>query len=354
MGNIHEKGSYELINNQSDDVPPTNIVPKIMISQLKMLALDVIKSDNIDDTFKDYDNKTILDYYKSNMILDIFMKNDKKAVKLAHAFPGTNENLMFIYFPVVPVDIIIIMSKKIDFNALNENDGTFLFGKSKVHLENMCKLLESVDTINVNLTNNLNLTFFEELIHDQELRDNNLCSRLIQSLEKRNYNFNRVRYDHNTFLTQMLNRIPDMTFHLAETMKLKSFDITTESRWLYHILTNHLRNINNYVHFMLQRDDYVKLILGLYMSLYIDVWGDKFIVFLRKVSSYNHEKCIECLNYKDENGDTVIHYMAHSHDKNTLQFTLSMFRDELKLDANNEGKTPLMLYNESDLKTLLQ
>ena len=34
--------------------------------------------------------------------------------------------------------------------------------------------------------------------------------------------------------------MPNRVGNFAETMKLKSFDITTESRWLYDLLTNHL------------------------------------------------------------------------------------------------------------------
>lgn len=105
---------------------------------------------------------------------------------------------------------------------------------------------------------------------------------------------------------------------------------------------------------MFRRDDYVKLFFGLYNKLYIDRWNDKFIIFIRKASIINYNKLIECLNYKDDIGDTIVHLIAFNHDKLTLQFVVTYFKDDLKIEANNEGKTPLMLYNESNFKMILQ
>jgi hypothetical protein len=105
---------------------------------------------------------------------------------------------------------------------------------------------------------------------------------------------------------------------------------------------------------MFQRDNYNKLIFGLYRSLYIDVWGDRFIVFLKKVLEFSKTTCIECLNYTNKKGNTVIHLMARMHDKQTLQYCVHTFQKVVNIEANNDGKTPLMLYNESSFKTLLK
>ena len=104
---------------------------------------------------------------------------------------------------------------------------------------------------------------------------------------------------------------------------------------------------------MLKRKDYIKILFGLYSNLYIDVWGNKFIIFLKKASDIYEEKITHCLNYKNEIGNTVIHEMAKYHDKLTLQFCVNYF-PELNIGPNNEGKTPLVLYNENKLENRLQ
>lgn len=370
MGNVPEKQSYALINNpincENDSSIETNTITKPTMS-LTTLIKAVSTSTNIKDTFKDYDKDTILDYYKTNQAIDIFKLNNLKSVELANALSGTNLDLMFKYAIYVPVELIIVMSKNINFNAVNQNGETFLYSildnkgeehdfqiKIKNRLEYVCTLLKNIDNIDVNSTDKYNQTFFEQIIRNKGLKNYNTDLKLIQLLEKRNYNFNKLGNDKNTFLTQMLKSMPKMVDNFAGTMKLKSFDITTESRWLYELLTNHLNNIHNYIHYMFQREDYNKLIFDLYKSLYIDVWGDRFIVFIKKVLVYDQKKCIECLNYKGKNGNTIIHLLAIVHDKQTLQFCVSHFQKVLIIEANNDGKTPLMLYNENSFKTLLK
>lgn len=387
MGNVPEKQPYMLINNVAtcetlndnstetivkSITKPTNSTETIVKTitkpnSLAMLIKAVGTSTNITDTFKDYDENTILDYYKTSEIVSIFKQNNSKSLVLAHALPANNQELMFKYAIYVPVELIIIMSKNINFNAVDKNSETFLYSildnkgekydfdiKIKDRLEYVCTLLENIDTIDVNLTNTYSQTFFEKIIQNRGLTDYATNLKFIQLLEKRNYNFNKLGHDCNTFLTQMLISMPKMVGNFSQTLKLKSFDITTESRWLHHLLTNNLKDIHNYIYYMFQRDDYNKLILKLYRSLYIDVWGDCFIIFLKKVLIFNKTKCIACLNYKNKKGNTVIHIMARMHDKQTLQYCVNTFQNILTIEANNDEKTPLMLYNESSFKTLLK
>jgi hypothetical protein len=129
--------------------------------------------------------------------------------------------------------------------------------------------------------------------------------------------------------------------------------VAIESRWLYHILTNKLDVVHNYIHYMFKREDYKRLFFELYKNLYINVWNEKFIIFLKKASTYDNNKTYECINYQNETGNTVIHLMAKCHDKQTLQFCVNYFC-ALTFGPNNEGKTPLVLYNESKLKNKLK
>ena len=129
MGNIPDKQEYTLINNpiNCENTITTEILTTT--KSLETLIIDVTKSNNIDEIFKNYDEKTILDYYKSDSIIEILMLNNDKSLKLANALPVNKEKLIFKYFPIVPVNLIIIMSKNIDFNVLDENKETFLFKK---------------------------------------------------------------------------------------------------------------------------------------------------------------------------------------------------------------------------------
>lgn len=177
----------------------------------------------------------------------------------------------------------MLCQKNIDFNVLNDNNETFLFKKLekgdmyisqfdkiiKDHLNYITTLLNNVDNIDVNLENKNGQAFFEELISKRRLENYVNTSNLIQSLEKQNYNFNRLDHENRTFLPRMLICTPDMTFNLSKTMLLKSFDITTESRWLYHMLTHQLDNIHNYIYYMFKRNDYVKLFFKLYKKLFL-------------------------------------------------------------------------------------
>lgn len=362
MGNIPDKHEYTSIDNpincENTVISESTIIPEITTKSLQTLITDVAKTNNIDNVFKNYNEKTILDYYKSDSIIGILSSNNDKALQLANALPVNKEKLIFKYFPIVPVNLMIIMSKNIDFNVLDENQETFLFKKLEKeylkYLKYITTLLENVDNINVNSENKSGQTFFEKLISDGKLNDYNTTSNLIQSLEKQNYNFNRLDHNEQTFLTQMLICHPSMTFYLSKTINIKSFDITIESRWLYHILTHHLGDIHNYIFYMYQRDDYVKSFYKLYNNLFIDVWDDKFIIFIRKALCINNDKCIECLNYKNEEGNTIIHLLASYHDKQTLQFIVNKFQKVLKIEPNNDEKMPLMLYNESSFKTILK
>jgi hypothetical protein len=368
MGNTTDKQEYTLVNNpincETDVIPESTVIPEITSKSLQTLITDIARSNNINYIFKNYDEKTILDYYKSDSIIGILSSNNDKALQLANALPVNKEKLIFKYFSVVPVNLIIIMSKNIDFNVLDENEETFLFKKLKKgtmftsdfdvlvknHLKYITKLLNNVDNINVNLENKNKQTFLENLIYEGRLEDYDTSANLIQSLEKQNYNFNRLNNDKQTFLTRMLICNPDMTFELAKTMNIKSFDIAIESRWLYYILTNHL----NYIYYMFQKEDYIESFYKLYNNLFIEVWDDKFIIFIRKALLINTDKCIECLNYKNKKGNTIIHLIASYHDKKTLQFIVNKFQKTLKIEPNNDGKTPLMLYNESSFKTILK
>lgn len=137
-------------------------------------------------------------------------------------------------------------------------------------------------------------------------------------------------------------------------MKVEPYDIAIESRWLYFVLTEKLDHLHNYIIYMFQRKKYDDLFLRLYRNLYIDIWNDRFIVFLHKAAQVSSKKCIECLNYCDEDNNSIVHLMAQYHDKATLSFTLRYFQGHFKIKPNNEGKTPLQLYDESSIKNLLK
>jgi hypothetical protein len=77
-------------------------------------------------------------------------------------------------------------------------------------------------------------------------------------------------------------------------------------------------------------------------------------MFIKKALVINNNKCNKCLNYKNKKGNTIIHLIASYHDKKTLQFIVNKFQKVLKIEPNNDGKMPLMLYNESSFKTILQ
>lgn len=364
LANVNLNSDTNTNNTNSINNTNTTGNPKVDINTNKLEKLTKLVNavdckegnNNLEKIFKDYSENVILDYYESDSAITIFKRNDNKALQLAHNLPKNDRQLMFKYFSKVPTELILVMSKNINFNAVNDKGETFLYQYDviKENLDSLCAILENVNDININLIVK-NRTFLEELIRYKELPNNETkLVTFFELLEKRNYNFNKFCYYKDTFLTQTLVNIPKMKLNFANTMKLKSFDITIESRWLYHILTHFVDDVHNYIYYMFQRDDYKKLFMGLYSNLYIDMWGDKFIVFLKKACSLNDKKTFDCINYKNEKGDTIIHLMAECHDKQTLQFAVRYFKQILQIGANDKGKTPLMLYEESNFKNILE
>ena len=245
------------------------------------------------------------------------------------------------------------MAGNIDFNYLNKEKETFLFMSTMGnHLDYLCKLLEKVNTIKIDICNNNELTFFDMLILRKQLNNTNHTKKLIRLLEKLNYNFNRTYPSGRTFLTLLLDNITTSRDCYYEIMTLESYDIAIESEWLY-LLSGSNITLHNYVNHMFRRKNYENLVLRLYKNLINNVWSNRFILFLKKAKQLHPNKLIECLNYKDDNGNTLIHVMAESHDKITLQYTINCFKDRLIIKPNNDGKTPLMLYEESNFKNIL-
>ena len=78
MGNQSDKQSYALINNpincENDALTENDTPTKTSNKSSETLLTDVIKSKNISDTFKNYDDKAILDLYYSDAIIDEFRK----------------------------------------------------------------------------------------------------------------------------------------------------------------------------------------------------------------------------------------------------------------------------------------
>lgn len=309
--------------------------------------------ESIERIFKDYDQNTILDYYESDEAVTLLTRNNRKSLILAQNLPKSDRGLMFKYFPDVPLELVIVMSKQINFNATNERKQTFLYEDDVFkYIGYITDLIDKIDDININLIVN-RYTFLAHLIRrNYSLPNDNELSKLFGVLEAKKYNFNNFCFYNDTILTQMLMKYPGKIFNLAEMMKLKTFNISIESRWLYHILDTKLDELHNYVYYMFQREDYKKLLFNLYNNLYINVWGDKFIIFLKKVIVTNSEKTYDCLRYKDESGNTILHSMAKNHDKLTLQFCVNYFT-ELDFESDNMGSELLKLYNESKLANRL-
>lgn len=375
MGNQAEKEQYVTINENMvtckdfddmviDKTKPSNKIDTFTKHKLLSTLIDTInKSKDIaNDVFNNYDEEIILDYYESTECLEILQKNDKKAKQLAQLLPPNKRMLAWKYFRCVPANLIIVMTNSINFNLVNKNNETFLFQKIegyaysddiKKHINHICFLLKNIDSIDVNLRNNRNMTFFEYLINNSYIKGGAEDIELIELLEQKKYNFNKINSEKTSCLTYMLRCNSCYASNFAQMIRLESYDIALESRWLYHLLNKDI-TLNSYVNYMFTRKKHDDLILRFYTNLYIDVWGDKFIVFLQKIADNNKAKCIECLNYRDENDDTVVHHMARAHDKQTLLFTIRYFKVDLIIKPNKDNKMPLDLYEESSLKNLLK
>lgn len=339
------------VNIQNKKTVPTHT--PTLCNDVETLKSKVTKENlrNFESIFAEYDENTVLEYYNTKHAIELLTKNDVLSIKLAQIIPKTTKPLIHKYFPKVPFNILILMKDKLDFNSLNNNH-TFLFNNTvPTNIEYVCKLINAIDNLDINAHWN-GLPFLYGLLHNYMLDTTDL-TKLFETLDSHKYDFNDFGYDRDTFLTYALYRNPKMIFDLANTLRITSFNISIESRWLYFLITKELTHVHNYIYYMFTRDDYSKLFYELYKNLYIDTWGDSFIVFLKKAITVNKPKSIECMKYVDTNtGNTILHLFGQCHDKQTMQFCLWYFKTN-NAHVNHQNKTALDMYQNSAIKNVL-
>lgn len=345
------KPTHSNDNEQIPDIKSTNTQNlKELTKEISSKTHDVNLITQLKTTFEKYNENVILDFYESDDAVYYLKKNDIFAIKLAELIPKNNRPIIHKYFIDIPVEIIIIMKDKLDFNALSKGYRFLYYSKLVIkNLSYVCNLIENIDNIDLNLTVET-YTFLDHILIQDNLSEIRIkLMQLFQVLDKKKYNFNHLCCNRNTFLTQMIISHPKLTRDLAKTILLDSFDFTVESRWLYLIVNDHLMELNWYIYYMFQRTYHKASFIKLYNNLHTNVWNDKFNIFLKTAVAFDRQKTIKCMNYVNEDGDTIIHLMAKYHDKITLQFCVTYFNDNLKIKPNNLGKTPSQLYNESKI-----
>lgn len=318
--------------------------------------MEYAKCEEIKKILSDYDEETIIDFY-TNHAQRYFLDNDQKAKILASLLPKNNGNLIKLYVHLsdpIPCELYALMTN-LNFNYLSDRNETFLFSMKDKEINFCAKLLATVDSININQINIGNCTFLMKLMKNRvEQKYINNYFELVKVLTEKKFNFNVQSITGHTVLSIASINNSHLVFNFADFVKIEEYDITTEVYWLYLLLNNHYRYIHNYIHNMIKRKDSISILYRLFKSYEYASCDNDFLLFLIKWKQQISDNTTKsCLEYVDDNGNSIVHLMAQRRCKKSLGYINTHF-PELKFKSNVSGKTICDLYGENRMENRLK
>lgn len=370
MGNkttkTHQLIEYSSVNSTKNDTLFDNSPVKTIHEKsdnnimLEKLISDVNKAktkEDIVEIFSLNQSDVIDDFYCSDELINLLKMNNSKSDLLAMLLPKSERDLIRKYFnSSVPYQILLLMGKNLDYNILNENGNTFLYATWNNNIPYVIELIKNISDININHINKIGMTFLMEkanfVIPDSKLKQ---FIKLIKLLaQKKVYNFNVLNICGNSILSILLSSNGNSNFSFSRLISIEEYDITIECNWLHILIANHQKNkIHNYLHFMLNRSDYKRLIHNLFNIYHYTSCENDFMYLLQECDRMNNTKTRETLQYTDLDGNTIIHLMAKRQCKKLLKFTLDHFNN-LDIKENKNGKMPFDIYMENTIKNKLK
>jgi ribosomal protein L30E len=345
-------------DDDNDSESKTDISDKPISAALKenldnlITEIEKAKPEDIKKILSEYTKKTVVTFYKTAKCISFFRKKDQKAIILASLVPQTKINLIQIYFNAqIPIEMYKLM-ENLDFNSLDKNKETFLFRIQSDMIGYLNKVLNITDKIDINFQQN-SRTFLMYIVNNHITKFTKDYYELIEILVRQNFDFNVKYITGHTVLSIALAYNKHLVFHLADFMKIESYDITIEVYWLYLLLNNHYDHIHNYIYYIGLRKDYMSLLYRLFKSYSYPSCDHDFTMFLIKWNQQTSKILKKaCIEYVDSDGNTVVHLMAARRCKKLLAYINDIFPD-IKFKPNNKGLTIQDLYVQNKVKNRL-
>lgn len=310
-------------------------------------------------TTKWFQASRLLDWYSSN--LNLIYKGDRKSEILAKIMPTNDRDFMWtLYRNRTPIPILKIITPKISLDKLNDKKETFLFqkfvDKFDLNVNYMTDLIEQMPDIPIHQVNCDHRTFLHYILTTAGVWNSiskDTWKRFFGILSDRDFKFINTTIDRQLLISYLMASYPEYVFEYNILVSPKSCDLTEDCSWLISLFTHHSEyNQHNYVWELIRRDDHVSFLCKSYRNAR-NVFGIEYFKFIMKCYRLNKSKILAMLQYTDELGNTVIHYMAHRHDKTLLQPIMTVFGSMITIAPNLKGQTPKQLYESSKLSALL-
>jgi len=348
MGNGYQKISED--NNKGvpgeillDDVnfPATTIITEITNQKVEISTTiqsftemsDIIKSLNskydLELLMKNCHPKAILDWY--NRCLHLLWQNNDKAVILAELMPKNNRDYMWeLLANRAPIHIMKIVVSKVNINAVDTNNKTFLFqmphDKYSEYIDYLTELIIAIDNLPLNHVYNCE-NFLLHLCRNSHIWTDvpsHKIIRLFETLSLRKFNYNQI-----SILSHLISYNSKYIDHYYIFMNINSYDITLDHKWLKNLLQHtNLFSPHNYLVNIIKRTDYISFLYNMYSH---HIWGKEYLNLISDLMYINPSKTKMMLQYHDEDGLTVLHLMARNHDKTLLYPLLTRFDFDLDI-----------------------
>jgi hypothetical protein len=310
-------------------------------------------------TTKWFQVSELINWYSAN--LGLISKGDRKSEILAKILPVNDRRFIWtLYQNRTPIQILKIIAPKISLDQLNDHEETFLFQKSTDELDlrinYITDLIEQIPNVPIHHISSNHCTFLRYILINENMWkfvSKNTWKRFFKVLSDHNFKFIESVATDQLLISFLVENRSEHIFEYSILITPKSCDLTEDCQWLISLFTRHSDyNQHNYVCELLRRDDYESFLCKSYRNLR-NVFGIEYFKFIIMCYRLNKSKTLAMLQYADELGNTVIHYMAARHDKTLLHPIMNTFGTQLTLGPNVKGRTPKQLYGSSKLSALL-
>lgn len=352
-------------------IPKTKEQFPIIIKKRKEFSDDVNKRESeMMDLFYSYKNslytgqlgafKKVYEEYDTKSFFYFFVKyfsylSENELLIIKEYIPENHKLPYLSIFDLIPnlaYEHLYMLKDKIDLYALNKNKENILFLISNT--KTLDKIIKEDKEFNINQINVHQSNFLQVQLTKKDWKPNFLND-LIDTLNERDFDFNH-KGNFNTLLINQL--ISSEIFNVRSTMKLISkpkFDVNNDYFWIHLSILkdNDFEYLSGLLWSLLKRPDHIiflNTLIAKYNSL--PTSEEEIIIVIRQLASISNKKIISMINYKDPNGNTVLHYAAINGYKKLIRILNGMFT--LQIFQNNDGLTPLDLYEKHKIRNILK
>ena len=318
---------------------------QIRFAQTKSAIIPIIKP---------YGNDILIDFVYRYINDDIIKKN------LDIILPVTDKDIIIdLVENSISINVIESVAYKININAEDANKRTCLFYTNNISY--LCNLLSSNKLkFNVNHQDEIHNTFIMHILGSIKIDDVKMWNKFIDILISKEYNFNHNYQNEKLSFVDVMCLTGNDKDKMYKIISMQNYDISSQILFIHKMLNNYDTNtqLMIIIH-MLERQDY-HIILNKILCKYAYQYGSADIditLFLNLIGKISSEKLIEMIEYKNENGNNVMHLASIHHLDKVIYFITSdpciNQHIEKLCEKNNDGHNPYMLYTDNNIANRL-